>query len=238
MTQPTGPANIPSPASGADLLRGAAHLLRTPLGVVLGMSATLRDYDHRFTAEQRTLYLGEVFKAAEEMRVALDGMSLLARLVAGTLSFAPVPVPISDLVTPAAEALASIWGAGTVAVEPSTGSQVYADAQRFSQAMESLARVFGATDGTALTVEDGPPPGLRLGPVTLAHGAENLGTIAASVAAMDLAEVVARPGGWAMLTARYLLEGQGARLTRVDAGSTDEPTGPLTLLIQLSPTTG
>jgi K+-sensing histidine kinase KdpD len=39
--------------SGADLLRGAAHLLRTPLGVIVGMSTTLRDYDERFSPEQR-----------------------------------------------------------------------------------------------------------------------------------------------------------------------------------------
>jgi hypothetical protein len=237
MTQPTGPANPPSTASGADLLRGAAHLLRTPLGVVLGMSATLRDYDHRFTAEQRTLYLGEVFKAAEEMRVALDGMSLLARLVAGTLTFAPAAVPISELATSATEALASIWGAGTVTVEPSVGSHVSADAQRFTQAFESLARVFGAMDGTAVAAEEGATPTLRLGPVTSTHGAENLSAITAPVATMDLAEVVARPGGWALLTARYLLEGQGARLVRVDTEPVNPPAGATTFLIQMSPAT-
>lgn len=196
------------PSAGADLLRGAAHLLRTPLGVVLGMAATLRDYDERFTGEQRAIYLGEIVQAAEEMRDAIDGMSLLARLVSGTLSFDPVRTAIDDLVSETSEALTGVWGSVPPRAPVVDAVTVVVDGQRVRQAVAALARVFGPGAGARLTAAGVT---LRIGPVEgRLTGDELSAVLAAPVPVAAGAEAVARPAGWSLLLARLLLEGQGA----------------------------
>lgn len=203
-----------------DMLRGAAHLLRTPLTVILGMTATLREYDHRFTSEQRAGYLGEVLHAAEEMRAALDGLSLLARALSGSLTFNPAPIALDALLRAGGEALAEVWGGNAVQMQAvDAGMVVVADAERTRQALGALARGATPTATTALRPAPGPGATLLLGPLSIAYamsGVEAL--LRAPVASLDLGEVIAQPGGWPLLVARSLLEGQGAALSAVADG--------------------
>lgn len=204
----------PVPAvSDTDLLRGAAHLLRSPLGVVLNIAATLRDYDDRFTPELRATYLGEIWQAAEEMRVALDGLSLLARLIAGNLPFAPTTVPLGGLLSDAREALISVWGnTGAPAVAHAAGA-AWADVRRFAQAFEALARCCTPGQGVVLSAEGGVSPRIRIGPVLPRASLDDLHTIlAAPVRSPEIGGRISHSGGWAVLLARHLLEGQGGRL--------------------------
>ena len=207
------------PSAASDLLRGAAHLLRSPLGVIVGLSTTLRDYDHRFTGEQRTMYLGEILQAAQEMSTALDGLSLLARVAGGTLGFAPLSVRLPELARAGAAALNGVWGAGTVAPAALGDGRVWLDPQRANQAIESLARVFTPAAGAALVAMAAPGPRLRLGPLDLqAPGEDVTGMIRQPLHELDAGTLVARPGGWALLLARHLLEAQGASLSIEPAG--------------------
>ncbi len=222
MTSTAGPHSSP------DLLRGAAHLLRSPLGVVLGLSATLRDYDHRFTADQRTMYLGEILQAAEEMSIVLDGLSLLARVAAGALAFAPTAIALEDLTESGGGVLAGVWGADAVESRVLAGSTVRVDRQRIHQALDALARMFSPAPGAALNAIAGP--GLQLGPVVLqAPGDDMIGLIGQPLTHLDMAALVARPGGWALLLARHLLEMQGASL---NAGRHGDD-GAMSLVISL-----
>ena len=229
MTAPT----TASGNAGTELLRGVAHLLRTPLGVILGMTATLRDYDARFTSEQRVTYLGEVLQAADEMRVALDGISLLARLIAGTLSFAPSATSLAELVRAGDEALRPVWtgAAGFAAEAPPVGNAA-ADAQRVGQALAALAQVFTPAAGARLSGAGGPPPFLRLGPLMPRARDDLDAMLRTPLDAAVSAEWIARPGGWPVLVARHLFEAQGAALALEPAES------GVTLRVDLPPAAG
>lgn len=202
-----------------DLLRGAAHLLRTPLGVILGMTTTLRDYDARFTADQRVMYLGEVLQAAEEMRDALDGLSLLSRLLTGDLAVIPAVITADTLLSESAAALGSVWGARGVPRRAAAAGAVTADSGRIRQALQALARAVAPLDGTALSVDaDGT---LRIGPVQPRGTIDELrGVLDGPLNALDTGTLAARPGTWGPLLARYLVEAQGGRL-----GADGEPAG-------------
>lgn len=202
----------------ADLVRATAHLLRTPLGVILGIATTLRDYDARFTAEQRRGYLDEVVQAAEEMRVALDGMSLLARLVGGTLELTPAPATLSEVVQAAARGLHAVWavevpGAADPALPGAGVGTVSVDLQRIEQACQALARVVAPDAAVQLVGECTPVPRLRLGPVVVLTPEDGWqALLVAPLAATVGAETVSRPGSWPVVLARHLLEAQGCRL--------------------------
>lgn len=201
---------LPSP----DLLRGMAHLLRTPLTVILGMTATLRDYDHRFSAEQRAEYLGEVHQAADDIRVALDGLSLLARLLTRSLPITPTPLPLGDLLRAGAGALDSVWGHGApLLLAAAPAGRVRADEQRITQAFEALARAVTPVAGVALMAEAVAAPAVRLGPVTPVLGEDLRAVLHAPLEELDAGALVARPGGWPALVARLLVEAQGGSLT-------------------------
>lgn len=200
-----------STTTTADLVRGTAHLLRTPLGVILGIATTLRDHDARFTAEQRRGYLDELVQAAEEMRAALDGMSLLARLVGGTLELTPAPVALSEVVRVAVRGLGAVWtvevcgtaGAGTARV----------DLQRIEQACQALARVVVPGTAVCLTAEGTPTPRLRLAPTLVrVPESDRQALLAAPLAETLDAETVSRPEHWPLVLARHLLAAQGGRL--------------------------
>jgi|GEM_PF-2570312 hypothetical protein len=204
-----------SPITTADLVRATAHLLRTPLGVILGIATTLRDYDARFTAEQRRGYLDEVVQAAEEMRVALDGMSLLARLVGGTLELTPAPATVSEVVQAAARGLHAVWAVAVPgAADPDAGvGTVPVDLPRIEQACQALARVVVPGAAVQLVGECTPVPRLRLGPVAVRAPEDGWqALLVVPLAATVGAETVSRPGNWPVVLARYLLEAQGCRL--------------------------
>ncbi len=201
-------------AAGTDLLRGAAHLLRTPLGVILGMATTLRDYDARFTSEQRVAYLGEVLDAAEELRLAVDGMSLLSRLVSGTLAFNPAAAPLTALATDGAAALAGVWGEGRSPRIRTEDGAARADSQRLAQALEAVARAFHPEPGAVLSLYGGPDPALELGPlVPRSPGDDIEAMLRVPLEGAAAADWAGRPTGWALLLARHLCEGQGAYLS-------------------------
>jgi signal transduction histidine kinase len=213
-----------STTTSTDLVRGTAHLLRTPLGVILGIAATLRDYDARFTAEQRRGYLDEVVQAAEEMRAALDGMSLLARLVDGTLALTPAPVAVSEVVQAAARGLGAVWarevpgsaapasGMGPHALA-GDGGVVRVDLQRFEQACQALARACVPDAAVRLAAEGAPVPRLCLGPVTMRAADDGWRVLLEAPLTETIgADTVSRPENWPVVLARYLLEVQGWRL--------------------------
>lgn len=194
----------------ADLVRATAHLLRTPLGVILGIATTLRDYDARFTAEQRRGYLDEVVQAAEEMRVALDGMSLLARLVGGTLELTPAPATLSEVAHAAARGLHAVW-----AVEmprSADAGMARVDLQRIEQACQALARAVMPVTETRLEARSTPGPALCLGPA-LPRTADSGWRVLwnAPLAETLDADTLSRPETWPVVLARHLLEAQGCR---------------------------
>lgn len=200
-----------SPAADADLLRGAAHLLRSPLGVVLNIAATLRDYDDRFTPEMRAGYLGEIVQAAEEMRVALDGISMLARLMQGSLGFTPTEVPLHELLHAAREGLAVAWGIAETPPPVAGAGTALADLRRTVQAFEALGRCCMALPGVTLTA-GGAEPVVQLGPVQPRAAEEFQAMLTAPVESPAVGQHISHSNGWALLLARYLLEGQGVRL--------------------------
>ncbi len=201
-------------AAGTDLLRGAAHLLRTPLGVILGMATTLRDYDARFTSEQRVAYLGEVLTAAEELRLAVDGMSLLSRLVSGTLTFNPTVTPLAVLLADAATTLAGVWGADGSMQRRVDDGTARVDGQRLSQALEAVARAFQPGPATVLALSGGQDPALELGPLMpRAPGDDIEAMLRVPLDQAAAADWTGRLTGWSLLLARYLTEGQGAYLS-------------------------
>jgi hypothetical protein len=201
-------------ATEADLLRGVAHLLRSPLGVILNIASTLRDYDDRFTSEQRISYLGDIVQAADEMKVALDGVSLLARLTTGTLAFSPSTVSLADLLSGAGEAIASVWDAGAVPHLTFAAGDASADPRRVAQAFEALARCCSGAASVTLSGAGGAQPCLRLGPVTPRATAEEVeAMLHAPVDSPETGQWISHSGGWALLLARYLLEAQGGRLS-------------------------
>ncbi len=215
-----------------DLVRATAHLLRTPLGVILGIATTLRDYDARFTAAQRRGYLDEVVQAAEEMRAALDGISLLARLVGGTLELAPAPTTLGEAVSAVAQGLRAVWGVEVpgVAAAGAGVATVRVDLQRIEQACQALARVVAPGLAVQLVGECVPVPRLRLGPVTVRISDDGWrALIETPLAATVGAETVSRPESWPVVLARHLLEAQGCRLRAVS-----HPDGA-ELMIELAP---
>lgn len=202
----------PTSVSGVDLLRGAAHLLRTPLGVILGTATTLRDYDARFTPERRVTYLGEVVRAAEEMKAALDGLSTLARLVEGTLPVTTQSHDLAYIVDRCHAALAGIWPEQRIAVHPAPGSAAVDD-QRLAQAIEALGRAAAPVDGVAVSAGADGGPWLRIGPLQFGQDTATPATLlTAPEEQIALADAVAGPAGWPLLLARYLLTAQQARI--------------------------
>lgn len=200
-----------SPSATPELVRGMAHLLRTPLGVILGIAATLRDYDARFTVEQRRGYLDEVVQAAEEMRAALDGMSLLARLVGGTLELTPAPAALDAVVRAAAQGLRSVWSVEVPGTAGAGAARV--DLQRLEQTCQALARVVTPSAAVHLVAQGAPTPRLHLGPVVVRAPEGDWQALLAMplVETLD-AETVSRPEGWPLVLARHLLAAQGGRL--------------------------
>ena len=200
-----------------DLLRGAAHLLRTPLGVILGMGTTLRDYGGRFTAEQQSVYLGEIVSAAEELRAALDGLTAYARVAGGRVRFAPAAVPLAAAVRIAEETLADAWGAAPAGGETRPLGSVSVDIDRLAETLAALAQAGAPAEDCVVGAEAGA---LRIGPLrTVLPPADVERLLGATAAADEAGEWLARPGGWPLLLARLLAEGQGARLTATPTAS-------------------
>jgi hypothetical protein len=152
------------------------------------------------------------------MRVAIDGMSLLARLVSGSLTFTPAPTPLERVSVQASEALAGVWGDRPVRVPRTASGTALVDAQRTSQAFEAVARAARPSAGVTLAVESGPPARVRLGPLQWIDE-EAAARLARPIDESDLSDWVARPGGWALLAARLLVEGQRGTLTAEGAAT-------------------
>ena len=206
-----------SAVADADLLRGAAHLLRSPLGVVLNIAATLRDYDDRFTPEMRANYLGEIVQAAEEMRVALDGVSMLARLSQGGMSFSQSGVSLPELLNAAREGLAVAWGMTETPAPVAGPGAALADSRRTAQAFEALGRFFTPLPGVTLSGA-GTDPVVQLGPVQPRAAEALQARLAMPVTSPEAAQHISHSAGWALLLARHLLGGQGASLMAMPAG--------------------
>lgn len=200
-----------APASGLEVLRGAAHLLRTPLGVVLGTATTLRDYDARFTPPQRVKYLGEVVRAAEEMKAALDGLSLLGRTLDRSLTFNLEPVPLPEVVATCEAALKGVWVETPLPAGSASPGAALVDMQRLGQAVEALARAVRGVNGTRIEAGIGSAPFLEIGPVHPEPNAVHvLPVLTDAVEGFAMAETLAGPAGWPLMLVRRLLDAQGA----------------------------
>jgi hypothetical protein len=208
-------------AMGPEMLRGAAHLLRSPLGVILGLATTLRDYDHRVTAEQRRAYLGDVLEAVAEINTALDGLSLLSRVLTGTLSVSSTAILADELACKAQESLSAVWRVDPVVAVGDTLARFRLDRQRTGQALQALARGLRPVPGISPAVSVTADPGLRIGPLLPpADGNDTSAVLHGPRDTLNLAEIIARPGAWELLLARLLFESQGIRLDLEPAGET------------------
>jgi hypothetical protein len=89
----------------------------------------------------------------------------------------------------------------------------HADINRLGQALDALGRVFTPGAEVAVTVTGGDTPTLTIGPVQPVGAPEETARLVeVSLHSNEANESVGRPGGWAVLVARHLIEGQGGAL--------------------------
>ena len=108
------------------MLAVAAHELRTPLAVILGMSEILRDGWAGLSEERRLHLVDLIAKQAHQLRRVVRTLLTLSRIEAGMLGAEPVVFDTSELVLSRLPELGD--RSRDVRVECATGLVAYADA--------------------------------------------------------------------------------------------------------------
>ena len=151
-------------------LSAVSHELRTPLTVVHGIAATLQEFGEQLSAERRDSMQAALFTHADRLRLLLDDLLDVDRMVRGTLVAEPEQV---DLVTSVAAALSGSSAADRVDLHVPTTLPATVDRVQFESIVTNLVGnahkyaphgriVVGLdhTDETVLLTVDDEGPGI------------------------------------------------------------------------------
>jgi two-component system phosphate regulon sensor histidine kinase PhoR len=149
----------------ADFVANASHELRTPLASLIGFTETLRG-PARGDTEAADRFLGIMAEQAERMRRLIDDLLGLSRIEVTEHQPPTGRVPLDELARAEAEALAPIFAARRIRLEPDLAPGAVAapaDAEQLGQVLRNLlenAARYGREGGTIrLSVARAEPGG-------------------------------------------------------------------------------
>ena len=113
-----------------------AHELRTPVALVSGFSATLRDHWNDFGEKERTDLMNRLARGGERLTRLVDDLVLASRLEAKKVDMHPKPLPLREVLDRCTADIARTHGAEVgVDTEP---LEVLADRDRLEQMLGNL----------------------------------------------------------------------------------------------------
>ena len=122
-----------------EFLGLVSHELRAPLTAIKGSAATLLDEGADLEPAELREFSRIIDQQADHMRGLIGDLLDAGRIEAGTLSVAPEPTPVADLVERARNTFAGAGGSQAVVVDLPPGlPPVMADRRRIAQVLNNL----------------------------------------------------------------------------------------------------
>ena len=123
----------------AEFLGMVSHELRAPLTSIKGSAATLLEADQELDPAERHEFFRIIHDQADRMRGLISDLLDAGRIDAGTLSVAPEPSEVAELVDRARNTFLSGGGRHTVLIDLPPGlPRVMADRRRIEQVLNNL----------------------------------------------------------------------------------------------------
>ena len=123
----------------AEFLRLVSHELREPLTSIKGSAATLLEEGEALEAAERREFSRIIVEQTNHMRGLISDLLDAGRIGAGTLTIAPEPVEVAELVEPARSAFLSGGGRHGILVDLPAGlPRVLAERRRIVQVLVNL----------------------------------------------------------------------------------------------------
>ena len=123
----------------AEFLRLVSHELREPLTSIKGSAATLLEEGEALEAAERREFSRIIVEQTNHMRGLISDLLDAGRIGAGTLTVAPEPVEVAELVEPARSAFLSGGGRHGIVVDLPAGlPRVLAERRRIVQVLVNL----------------------------------------------------------------------------------------------------
>ena len=123
----------------AEFLGMVSHELRTPLTSIKGSAATARSAPYALDPAETRQFFRIIEEQADHMRDLINNLLDLARIEAGTLSVAPEPTDIADVIDQARNAFLSGGYRNSVEVSVAPGlPRIPVDRQRVGQVLYNL----------------------------------------------------------------------------------------------------
>ena len=123
----------------ADFLGMVSHELRTPLAAIKGSTSTVLMTPQSFGLAEMRQFFRIIDEQADRMSGLIGDLLDAGRIDAGTLSVAPEPSDVGDLVEQARTAFLSVGSRHTVLIDlPADLPRVMADRDRIAQVLNNL----------------------------------------------------------------------------------------------------
>lgn len=125
----------------AGILGMANHELRGPLAAIRGSASTLLDAGTDLNPAEAREFHRVIFEQSERMRSLMGDLLDVAQVETGTMSVAPRPESVSDLISDARESFVSAGGRHEVVTDiPADLPRVAVDRRRILQVLSNLLR--------------------------------------------------------------------------------------------------
>ncbi|MDE0045165.1 MAG: ATP-binding protein [bacterium] len=123
----------------AEFLGMVSHELRTPLTSIKGSAATARSASYPLDPAETRQFFRIIEEQADQMRDLINNLLDVARIEAGTLSVAPEPTELADVIDQARNAFLSGGYRNSVEVSVAPGlPRILFDRQRIGQVLYNL----------------------------------------------------------------------------------------------------
>lgn len=124
------------PDSGLEIISRVAHQLRNPVATIRGLAQLLDSEFERMSEEDRHRFTQAVVRQADRLAKLVDNVVDAARIDAGTLEYASIPVDPVALIRDGAAEAGTAWPDHTVEVEePSSAPKLLGDHERLKRAL-------------------------------------------------------------------------------------------------------
>jgi len=123
-----------------DFVATSSHELRTPLTAILGYLEMVLEADEEALADLERGHLGVVYRSSQRLLVLVEDLLTVNRVDTGSLSLAPAPTRVDELLAAAHETFAPLCAAKGIELvaEPAEALPVLVDRARMDQVLANL----------------------------------------------------------------------------------------------------